>query len=150
MPPCHSSAQQRGAVAVAVAGLLSLGPHELAVDAVRVEQLMESLKPFVPLDMKLVCLMDGLHAALIWATALIRATAALIWATALIRANAALIWANAALIWATALIWAAAATATALLLTWRLAPIAEDAVGCDTVSPIEIPIQVPCENGPPA
>src|SRR6266536_5355457 len=101
MPPCHSSAQQRGAVAVAVAGLLSLGPHELAVDAVRVEQLMESLKPFVPLDMKLVCLMDGLHAALIWAnaaliwaTALIRATAALIWATALIRANAALIWAN--------------------------------------------------------
>src|SRR5215469_8201969 len=118
-----------GAVAVAVAVLLSLGPHELAVDAVRVEQLMELLKPFVSLYMKLLCLMNGLY------TALIGPTTALIYT---------LTYA------ATTLIHAATATATALLLNRLVTSITKNTISRKTVRPINIPIQVPCENRPSA
>jgi hypothetical protein len=53
-----------GAVAVAVALLLSLGAHELAVDAVRMEQLMEALELLIPVRIHLKCLVDSIDAAL--------------------------------------------------------------------------------------
>ena len=69
-----------GAVAVAVAGLLSLREHKLAVDIICVEQLIEPLKLLVLLYITLICLVDGLDAVLETATA--TATAPLGTATA--------------------------------------------------------------------
>jgi hypothetical protein len=67
-----------GAVAVAVAGLLSLREHELAIDAMRVEQLMEPLELLVPLYIKLECLVDSIYTALGTVTATATATALLL------------------------------------------------------------------------
>ena len=53
-----------GAVAVAVAKLLSLGPHELAVDTPRVEQVMKAFELLRPICVALIRLVDGMAALL--------------------------------------------------------------------------------------
>ncbi len=54
--------------------LLSLYTHKLAVDTIYIEQLIELLKLFIPLDTELQYLVDDLHATLLAATATATAT----------------------------------------------------------------------------
>jgi len=53
-----------GAVAVAVAKLLSLGPHQLAVDASRVEQVMKTFELLRLICVALIRLVDSVAALL--------------------------------------------------------------------------------------